>query len=392
MAGINQDVIYGSNVDFTGTFPVSGQMNLDGELLVGATTAPFIRSYIPTGSNGLVVNTGPGTLDFSLSNIPNSSLQNSTITITAGSGISITGSPVALGSNITISATGGGTVTNVSGTANQVSVANGTTTPVISLVGPYAPATYTAHGVLIGATTSSIVAIAAGSAGQVLQSGGASADPSYSTSTFPSTATGTGKVLIADGTNWVASTPTFPNASATSGKIIKSDGTNWIASTETYAVPSTSGNVMTSDGTNWTSAAPATGFQSYITSQSGNPADATTYYIATGGTFTGLTATGDATSRIYFSSAVTIKAFYGVITVGGTLGSSQNVTVRLRKNDTSNTDITTTLQLTSTANTFNNTGLSLSMVAGDYLEVLVVCPTWTTNPTSVRFSGTFFAQ
>lgn len=40
-----------------------------------------------------------------------------------------------------------------------------------------------------------------------------------------------GKILVGDGTNFIASTPTFPNASATSGKYIRSDGTNWIAST-----------------------------------------------------------------------------------------------------------------------------------------------------------------
>lgn len=109
-----------------------------------------------------------------------------------------------------------GTVTSVSGTANQVAVATGTTTPVISLIGPYTPATYTAHGVLIGEGTSSIVALAAGSAGQVLQSGGASADPAYSTATFPATATGTGTLLRADGTNWVATTSTYPNTNAVS--------------------------------------------------------------------------------------------------------------------------------------------------------------------------------
>ncbi len=124
----------------------------------------------------------------------------------------------------------------------------------------------------------------AGSAGQLLKSGGANASPGWTTATFPSTATSAGKILIADGTNWVASTPTypntsgtagkilvsdgtnnvystptFPNASATSGKVIKSDGTNWVASTETYAAPGSSGNVLTSDGTNWTSAAPSGG-------------------------------------------------------------------------------------------------------------------------------------
>lgn len=117
--------------------------------------------------------------------------------------------------------------------------------------------TLTNHGVLIGQATSAVVATAAGSAGQILQSGGASADPTYSTATYPSTATGTGKVLVANGTNWVASTPTFPNASATSGKFIQSDGTNWIASTPTLPTTAgTSGKVLISDGTNFVSSTP----------------------------------------------------------------------------------------------------------------------------------------
>lgn len=76
-----------------------------------------------------------------------------------------------------------------------------------------------------------------------------------STSTIPTDAGATaGKILISNGTNYVLSTPTFPNASATSRKKIVSDGTNWVASTETWAVPGTSGNFLSSDGTNWTSA------------------------------------------------------------------------------------------------------------------------------------------
>ena len=129
------------------------------------------------------------------------------------------------------------------------------------------------------ATTNSINEPTAAS-GKVLQGQGIGTASAFSTATYPSTATGTGKILIADGTNWVASTPTypntsgsagkvvvsdgtnnvystptFPNASATSRKIIVSDGTNWLASTETWATPGSSGNVLTSDGTNWTSAA-----------------------------------------------------------------------------------------------------------------------------------------
>lgn len=278
MAGFDNDVVYGSNVDFTGTFPVSGQINLDGELLIGASVAPFIRAGLLTGSGGITITNGPGTIDID------------------GSGV-------------------GGGVTSVSGTANRITSTGGTT-PVINIAPTYVgqtsittlgtvttgvwngttiavanggtgATTLTNHGVLLGQGTSPVVATAAGSAGQVLQSGGASADPAYSTATFPATATGTGTILRADGTNWVASTPTFPNAastagkvivsdgtnfitstptfpnaSATSGKIIKSDGTNWVASTETYAAPGTSGNVMTSNGTNWTSATPAGGLGS----------------------------------------------------------------------------------------------------------------------------------
>lgn len=152
-----------------------------------------------------------------------------------------------------------GTVTSVSGTTNQVAVANGTTTPVISLVGPYTPATYTAHGVLIGEGTSSIVALAAGSVGQVLQSGGASADPAYSTATYPSTASGTGTLLRANGTNWVATTSTYPTtnavstllyASATNVMSALATANNGVLITSATGVPSllaagTTGQVLT---------------------------------------------------------------------------------------------------------------------------------------------------
>ena len=526
MAGFDNDILYGSNVDFTGTFPVSGQINLDGELLVGATTAPFIRSYVPTGSNGVVVNTGPGTLDFSLSSIPNSALTNSSITINTGSGLT-GGGVVTLGGSINISATaGGGSVTEVFGTANQVAVATGTTTPVISLIGPYTPATYNAHGVLVGEGTSSIVALATGSAGQVLQSGGAAADPTWTTATFPSTAggtgtiiradgtnwvattatypatatvsqilyasasnvigglatanngtlvtsatgvpsiltgpgttgnifqsnaaaapsfstatypsaaTGTGKILIADGTNWVASTPTypnaastalkhiksdgtnfvtttvtypdasvtagkvivsdgtnyvastptFPNASATSGKIIKSDGTNWVASTETYAAPGTSGNVMTSDGTNWTSGGSGgTGIVYFLQSTPGNPVDSATYFFNTGGTF--IASTSEiASGRFMITKSGTINICYGIINVAGTLGSAENCTLNIRKNNTTDTAVTSTLKLTAVNNTFNNTSLGISVAAGDYIGFKFTCPAWATNPTTCRIT------
>ena len=188
-----------------------------------------------------------------------------------GTGVNNGASTITIGGNVTISGayTFAGTLTGNTAVTFPTSGTLATTTqlittPVSVANGGTGRSSLTNHGVLIGATTSAITQLSAGTAGQVLQSGGASSDPVYTTATYPATATGTGKVLIADGTNWVASTPTFPNASATSGKIIISDGTNWTASTPTYpATAGSSGNFLKSDGTNWSSAAVPNSFAPY---------------------------------------------------------------------------------------------------------------------------------
>jgi hypothetical protein len=115
----------------------------------------------------------------------------------------------------------------IAGTAAQVATSASGSTVTLSLIGPYTPATYTAHGVLIGEGASSIAATASGSAGQLLTSGGASADPVWTTATFPATATSTGTILRSNGTNWVASTDTYPDTS-TAGALIAATATNTI--------------------------------------------------------------------------------------------------------------------------------------------------------------------
>lgn len=73
--------------------------------------------------------------------------------------------------------------------------------------------TVTQHGVIVGGASNAVTSTAVGSTGQVLQAN-SSADPTYSTATYPSTATGTGTILRADGTNWSATTSTYPNTNA----------------------------------------------------------------------------------------------------------------------------------------------------------------------------------
>ncbi len=148
--------------------------------------------------------------------------------LTLGTNLSMSGS--------TINATGGGTIastTNLlvgdgSGNASSASVGNVTT------------------GFRIGGVAAS---------GKILVGDGT--NYVASTPTFPNAASTSGKVVVSDGTNFVTSTPTFPNASATSGKFIRSDGTNWIASTPTLPTSAgTSGKLLSSDGTNYIETTP----------------------------------------------------------------------------------------------------------------------------------------
>lgn len=96
-------------------------------------------------------------------------------------------------------------------------------------------ASVTAYAPIVGGTTSTgaLQSTASGSSGQILQSAGNAAVPTWST-------------------------PTYPSSSGTSRKILVSDGTNNVYSTETWAVPGSNLNYLKSDGTNWTSAAPTT--------------------------------------------------------------------------------------------------------------------------------------
>lgn len=104
--------------------------------------------------------------------------------------------------------------------------------------------TITQYTVQVGGASNLLASVGPGSVGQVLQSAGNAANPAYSTATFPSTATGTGKILRADGTNWVATTATFPDTAGTSGNVLTSNGTNWSST-----APATAGTVTSVSGT-----------------------------------------------------------------------------------------------------------------------------------------------
>ena len=124
---------------------------------------------------------------------------------------------------------------NLLGTANQINTVGSGDTITWSLTGPYAPATYTDHGVLVGSGTSDITALSVGATGTLL-AGATGADPAFTASpTITGTFTaGTGLVSLAGniaantgavnaGTSMTA---TLGNITATNGNFVKGTAGN----------------------------------------------------------------------------------------------------------------------------------------------------------------------
>jgi hypothetical protein len=106
--------------------------------------------------------------------------------------------------------------------------------------------TTTQFDVLVGGAANTIGGVGPGTTGQILQSGGNAANPAYSTATYPATATSTGTILRADGTNWSATSSTFPNTNA-SGDLIYGSGSNAYSNLAIATIP---GQYLIFDGSN----------------------------------------------------------------------------------------------------------------------------------------------
>lgn len=152
------------------------------------------------------------------------------LTSTTG-GVTSWSNPTALGIDLDV-----GTTVITGGTTGRVLYNNAGVLgeySVIPLANGGTNANLTASNGGIFYSTASAAAILSGTAtaGQMLQSG-ASGAPSWSTATFPSTATTTGAILRADGTNWVATTATYP-ATTTINRILYSSANNTISEIST---------------------------------------------------------------------------------------------------------------------------------------------------------------
>lgn len=98
-----------------------------------------------------------------------------------------------------------------------------------------------------------------------------------------------------------------------------------------------------------------------------------------------------ATRRIYVPYPGTVISVYlTALHAGG--ATDESSTVSLRLNNATDTAIDAVSDFSTNPVVGNATGLSVAVVAGDYLTLKWVTPTWVTNPTSVQWSGAILVE
>ncbi len=186
MAGFTNDIMNCENMDFRGVKPIVGQFTANGQIPIGSAVSPNIRVNTLTAGTGVSITNGPGTITISLSG---GGVAVEHLTGNSGGQLNPDGSnnfnTLGTGS-ITIAGSGSTLTTQLSGLTN--------------------------HAVLVGAGTATITKVGpTATVGQVLQSAGASADPAFSTATYPLTTT-VSQILYSSSANTVTGLATANSA------------------------------------------------------------------------------------------------------------------------------------------------------------------------------------
>jgi hypothetical protein len=193
-----------------------------------------------------------------------------------GTGINNGASTITLGGNLITSGAFASTftMTNTTSVTFPTSGTLATTSQLPSLPlalaqgGTNANLTASNGGIFYSTATAGAILSGTATANQVLLSGASSA-PSWSTATYPAVATGTGTILRANGTNWLASTATFADTYAVS-TILYASSSNTVSGLAT-----TNKAVLSTNATGVPTWLALTDGQLVIGSTAGAPAAAT---------------------------------------------------------------------------------------------------------------------
>ncbi len=213
----------------TGTNPIAptaaGLVTINGAV-VAAGTNPVRSDGTGANTMALEVQISQAIAATDATKIGLCNFDSSKFTVDANGFVSTSGTGIAQ----TITGDSGGALSPTAGNWNilgsgSITTSGAASTLTVQLTG------LTNHALLIGAGTTTITKLGAGSTGQILQTN-TTADPTWSTATYPSTATGIGTILRADGTNWVATTATYP-ATTTINRVLFSSANNVISEIST---------------------------------------------------------------------------------------------------------------------------------------------------------------
>lgn len=160
--------------------------------------------------------------------------------------------------------------------------------------------TPTQWGVTYASSSSNLSSTSAGSAGQLLRSTG-SAAPNWTTATFPSTATATGAILRADGSNWVATTATYPASVGAVGTILRATSTGFVNSTASYPDTISQNQLLYASSSNTISGLNSASNSILVTSASGAPSFSSTL------------------PQVSITTAVTVPTVFGSTSASGSL-------------------------------------------------------------------------
>lgn len=129
------------------------------------------------------------------------------------------------------------------------------------------------------------------------------------------------------------------------------------------------------------------GYTLAVQALTSSPTDAQTIYF---GNLPKAPVTTQGTSRIYIRTAGTIKRAE-IYCQSGTAGSNEAWVISIRLNNSGDTQIGS-LSVSTSERVWSNTGLSIAVVAGDYIEIKSVNPTWGTNPLTTIFGGYIYIE
>jgi len=118
-----------------------------------------------------------------------------------------------------------------------------------------------------------------------------------------------------------------------------------------------------------------------------SPVDAQTIYF---GMLPKAPVTAQGTSKIYIRSAGIIKRAE-IYCFSGTAGTNEAWPIYIRLNNSGDTLIQS-LSVSTSERVFSNTGLNIAVVAGDYIEIKSINPTWVTNPLTCIFGGYIYIE